>query len=172
MSEENNILNELREMQSPLADIPRQMPYAVPDEYFSAAQEQILMIPLEEILPGKSPAPYAVPRGYFEGLPQAMLTVAKKSAPVTKTYRAHWRVQWLQAAMLAIMISTGGYIMFGSGKHNMADHMLSSVPAGDIREYIDHRYGGEIIPVNDAHLSELKVEKKEIVSYLDETGWD
>ena len=172
MSEENNILNELREMGSPLADMPRRMPYAVPDNYFEGAEERILAV--AGGLPGvKAELPYGVPQGYFEVLPEKMLAASKQADKGTRTVTFVPRMQWATAAVLVLMISLGGYITFRGQVMSEPEHLLSSVPASEIRAYVENRY--EITEMHgsaDSKLSGLQLNKREIESYLNDNGWE
>ena len=71
MKQPNDILNELREMNSPLADMSREMPYCLPIDYFEQLGNIVLeVINIEEPeapVFGKE-MPFSVPQGYFEEL--------------------------------------------------------------------------------------------------------
>lgn len=77
MSTTNDILNELRGLNSPLADMSRATPYALPKGYFEDLTGYTQSIPAVDqdfTTPGWSrKMPYAVPQGYFAGLPQRLL---------------------------------------------------------------------------------------------------
>ncbi len=78
MKKENDILAELREWGSPLADMSRAMPFEVPVDYFvSRIQDEPLYA--KESLKGldTKDMPYGLPAGYFEALPQQILDIAK-----------------------------------------------------------------------------------------------
>lgn len=86
MSTRNDIRNELREWDSPLADMSRAMPYAVPQGYFAGlpgyTDESI-----KAAFAGAGTAPdwgrvtpYLVPAGYFETLPQTILQKVSEPA--------------------------------------------------------------------------------------------
>lgn len=172
MSEENNILSELREMGSPLADVPRRMPYAVPDNYFEQAEANIVdrvTAPLKE----KGELPYSVPTGYFAALPEKVLAASKQADRETRRVAFVPRMQWATAAMLALVISLGGYITFSVQAVNEPERMLASVPANEIQAYVENRYGmGEASAAGDTRLKELPLNKQEIVAYLNDNGWE
>jgi len=71
MNKGNDILQELQSMNSILADIPRIMPYAVPDDYFNRfitsihEQIQIEQTP-DPVTVWSKINPYIAPDGYFE----------------------------------------------------------------------------------------------------------
>jgi hypothetical protein len=87
MKQPNDIIKELKEMGSPLADMPRIMPYSVPEGYFSSLDSQIksLMAALDNepffAIDAKE-MPYDIPAGYFDTLPEKMLFGALESDQV------------------------------------------------------------------------------------------
>ena len=165
MSDNNNIINELEEMGSKLATIPRRMPYSVPDGYFSAE------ITIPNGLPARAETPYSVPGGYFDELPQKMLAAAKATEPAPRTIAFAPRLQWLQAAALALFITAGGFIMF-RGSSTPEERLLASVSKADIKEYIEYADRDAEPVMNAEVIKTLPVDNKEIVAYLDETGWE
>ena len=108
MNAHNNIVSELEALQSPLAHMPRTMPYAVPEGYFamleagiragiSAGEDYRLAIESKAM-------PHHVPEGYFEGLPAAIATAAqiahgKQTAPAYTVPEGYF--EGFPAAMLA-----------------------------------------------------------------------
>lgn len=74
MKTANEIIEELKGLNSPMADMPRLMPYQVPAGYFSKLDEYIVggvkatELP-EYTLPYTKAMPYEVPIGYFDTLP-------------------------------------------------------------------------------------------------------
>ena len=88
MAQSNNILQELKELKSSLADITSKNIYSIPDGYFEGLASQVLnrikaieaTNPSEE-LDHLSPAlndtsrqmPYSVPLGYFQGLEEKLM---------------------------------------------------------------------------------------------------
>ena len=70
MNEPNDIVKELKELQSPLADMPRSMPYTVPKGYFALLEESVMAgVAAKEdyaIVIQNKAMPYEVPQGYFE----------------------------------------------------------------------------------------------------------
>jgi hypothetical protein len=172
MSEENNILSELQAMGSPLAEMPRELPYRVPDNYFEEAGERMIHFvsaPLEV----KGALPYSVPAGYFDALPEKVLAASKQEAGTKKTASFVPRMQWAAAAALAIVISIGGYITFSGQAANEPERMLASVPASEIQAYVENRYGtGEMRGAGDTKLTTLQLNRQEIESYLNDNGWE
>ncbi len=177
MSEDYNIHDELKGMGSPLADISKNMPYSVPVDYFNAFRVNTTNENLDgELIIQHTDLPFPVPQIYFEELPMKVLAAAKsKEQLLNKNKRIIFapRLQWLTAAMLALIVSLGGYIMFSSGGNTNSEKMLSAVSRNDIHEYLQHRY--DVDPtaiIENQHVNELKVENKDIVAYLNDTGWE
>lgn len=77
MSRDKDILQELRDMQSPLADMPYSTPYVVPVGYFNDLENNL--IPTIQKLNQPDPTlnisksmPHHVPEGYFESFSQQL----------------------------------------------------------------------------------------------------
>lgn len=88
MTQKDNILQELKELNSSLSAVPPKEVYSVPAGYFEALAQTVLqrIKALETKDPGEElgqlssllsttpkQVPYTVPAGYFESLPQALL---------------------------------------------------------------------------------------------------
>jgi hypothetical protein len=73
-----DILQELKELNSPLADMPLQMPFAVPDGYFHALAgvlaEDVRLFEMDDPAMQDLPKvlPYTTPKAYFEGLAEQL----------------------------------------------------------------------------------------------------
>jgi len=78
MKKENDILAELREWGSPLADMSRAMPFEVPVAYFESKIEEIPFY-IEHVSSDidHKEMPYQLPAGYFDALQQQMLDIVK-----------------------------------------------------------------------------------------------
>lgn len=165
MSDSNEITNELQEMQSPLANMPRHMPYAVPAGYWenqATASTQ---------LSAHIPTPFSVPANYFADMTARVVTAAKAQDTPARKIPVSPRIQWLQAAALALIITAGSYIMF-SGKANEPEQMLAKVSKTEIQEYIDNTTTEPEVLIADESLAALQIDSKQITAYLDETGWE
>lgn len=212
MNKDNGILQELVEMGSPLAMLPRTMPYSVPEGYFTQLTNIITGEDIEwdenSFAPGGSKmmpyhvpggyfeqltanlvsaataegtalpkvAPFTIPAGYFDQLPAQLLNAAKatdtpKAAPVR--YNLFRSVQWAAAAIFIMFIGIGAYITFFNQKTDSAEVLLAAVPNTDIHDYIigDYRLDVDRIAGSDG-INNLQLDKKEIIEYLNETGWD
>ncbi len=76
MKQENEITQELNEMGSMLAGIPRVMPYPVPEGYFtgvSAATREQIMYEADPETIFCEQTPFTVPEGYFDSFPGKIL---------------------------------------------------------------------------------------------------
>ncbi len=77
MDNNNGILDELRGMGSPLAALPRTMPYRVPDGYFTMLPDELTKL-FEKSnglkINGTKGMPFNVPEDYFDMLPLAITT--------------------------------------------------------------------------------------------------
>lgn len=82
MKEQNDILNELRSLGSPLADMSRAMPFEVPEGYFNSFEMQLIAeLSLENgsgLLSLSKETPLPVPEGYFEELPGKILAMVQE----------------------------------------------------------------------------------------------
>jgi hypothetical protein len=78
MKKENDILAELREWGSPLADMSRAMPYEVPLGYFESNIKEISVYTVsDELITSSKKMSFAVPNGFFEAFPAQILEAAK-----------------------------------------------------------------------------------------------
>ena len=183
MKEVNEIIQELNEWGSPLAAMPRTMPYSVPDGYFDQlpgdiwggiADEQ-LMLEFDG-----TDMPLQAPEGYFDSLPLKMLQAAKAgdvreqetTAVPARQIKLRPYIRWAAAAVIAITVSIGGYLMYAP-QETTPERILSSIPKSELKEYVTRRYGLDpamIAPGKE--VNNLNVNNKDIVEYLDATGWD
>ena len=216
MNRENGISEELRNMGSPLAGLPRKMPYHVPAGYFDHLSSSLpgsvndsemaagwsktmpFWIPdgyfeklpdnlIAAITAGDSSArfvkelPYKTPTRYFEQLPAQVLAAAKtavKPAKTAKVIPLHGRgifrrVQWAAAAIFILFMSAGSYITFFSDRSSNSEKILASVPNNEIDDYLQRTYrldADRIVGNNE--ITNLQLDNKEIIQYLNETGWD
>lgn len=86
MKKDNDIREELKGWNSPLADMSRAMPYYVPQGYFAGLDNHIVegvkAAEMAEPMPlwGKQ-MPYNVPQGYFNALPEQLLAAVNNTDP-------------------------------------------------------------------------------------------
>ncbi|RYE23605.1 MAG: hypothetical protein EOP51_09985 [Sphingobacteriales bacterium] len=172
----------------------RTNPYQVPQGYFDALSDSVLSLVLEEkelsFLPKASII--AVPEGYFDTLPQRMLAAAKaEEKPATKVIplgNTLWKnLRWAAAAGLIAGIGFGGYRMM---RPNVATHVtatasveqrLAQMPDATINHYIQQNiddFDGDMIASvvvkneTKTPVTKDQLTNKEIIDYLDETGWE
>jgi hypothetical protein len=177
----NNAINgHLEALQAP--DIshawPKGMPYEVPAGYFESLPGNVIAV-VSALGPDETKEiPFAVPLNYFDDLPAKMLQAAKTSdtekqekvTPVKRTYALR-SVNWAAAAILLIIISMGGYILFQPQQPG-ADNILASIPSKEIHDYLQGTYRMDVDRVVNNDISNLQIDSREIIEYLNDTGWD
>jgi hypothetical protein len=158
------------------------LPYSVPQGYFEDLAGQVLAKTLsKDVMPGlPAGLPFTAPLGYFETLPQQLLQAAKQSEPAVKrtvkkiplggsyTIRS---VRWAAAAILILFVGLGGVYYFNQPASE-SEKILASVPRNEIQDYLQHTYRIDMERVDNNDISSLHVDSKEIIQYLNETGWD
>ena len=78
MENRQNIVQELQDISSLLADMPLVNLYAVPHGYFESLPDIVLdKIRIEALLADASAKTFTVPQGYFERLPASILSQIK-----------------------------------------------------------------------------------------------
>lgn len=163
MKPANGILDELRGLNSPLADLSRAMPYYVPEGYFMSFPDQLTIATLgNKQMPFDVPEGYfdaladnvktkmatdnvlVVPEGYFEQLPYTLLEKVKSSGTTkqkeTKIISVDiWRtVRWVAAASLFIALGIGSYTFINNIQTKSTEKELAALPAATINEYIQN----------------------------------
>lgn len=87
----NDIVKELQEMGSPLADMSREMPYKVPEGYFDTLSNNItsgLFEAATDTFTATKVMPFDVPQGYFDALPEQLLYAAKQQGTIADISQA------------------------------------------------------------------------------------
>lgn len=167
MKQPDGITDELRGMNSPLADMPKGMPFALHEGSFSSLPGQIRMLisgsremPFEapqgyfesfsEHLVAKLPRttvttnPSIVPEGYFEQFPDNLLEKIKAadSAETKETKVVAfpvWRnVRWAAAALVILSLGIGYLSFLNTTQTVSAENALATLPATTIHEYIQN----------------------------------
>jgi len=162
---------------------PKSMPYAAPDGYFNELTGALVAAAMDSGLTADVPKtiPFHTPAGYFETLPQQMLAAAKATDPVKKETRfiplrrrkMLRPIQWAAAAVLVVTIGMGGYEAYFNRQFNNPEQMLASVNNNDIQDYLQHTYRLDVSHITDNNeINNIPLDNKEIIQYLDETGWD
>lgn len=190
MKAHTDIQKELESMGSHLAGMSREMPYSVPEGYFDNLGENIAAAIKENTKEGlnlnaSKAMPYGeVPTGYFDQLPARMLEVAKSAqarqpqvmALTPKTQHKQVtlrRVNWAVAAVLLITIGMGAYTYLFRQGEAIPDKLISSVSNNELHEYLQNTCRIDVDRVvNSSSILDLHLESKDIINYLDETGWD
>ena len=160
------------------------LPYTLPDGYFEEFTSHIVSLAIAgdsiSVLPKDSPL--NVPDGYFESLPAKILLAAKatdkaikKEPKIIPLKRRTVRnpIRWAAAAVMLMCIGLGSYETFYNRQLPNHEKMLASVSNSDIQDYLQHTYRldvDRIVSNND--IGNLQVDPKDIVEYLNETGWD
>jgi hypothetical protein len=174
------IKQELNEAGSSLAGKQIPMPYALPDGYFSRFEKNLRSEITEDdttaavhALAGKT-LPYHVPGNYFDKLPKQLLE--KNEAGKQKGIRITFpQLRWAAAAIVLIAVSVGTYNLYMPSADTIKPGkvMLASVNNNDIQEYLANAAGTNVKLNNDDGYPEIiEIDTKDIISYLDQTGWD
>lgn len=208
MNNESAILQELKVLNSGLADVSRSLPYNLPEGYFANFQQKITALVTDNgdagsALTGINKAmPFDVPQNYFGQLPQSIMTQiagqtkatplevpenyftsfparALQAAKAVETHEnriipASWfvfkHIRLAAAAVLLICIGLGAYTtVFNTDYRSSHEILLSSVAKTEIEAYLDASEKGE---PEDIGVANLPFDRKDIVVYLNETGWE
>lgn len=183
MTSEQDILSELRSMNSPLAGFSRNMPFDVPVGYFDNLPAQALQMANKEILPAGTTMPHIVHPGYFDTLPEQLLATIRQQEQNKKTEKpvrriSLWRnVRWAAAAILILAIGAGSYRVF-TPQTTAVEQQLQSISDEAIMSYVeDNIYAFETetiinyVNTADMNAASMQINKNDIENYLQETGW-
>lgn len=177
MSTSKDILSELQQMGSPLADLPRNMPYKVPDRYFENLPYAILDHQKDNIRLKHEP-PYSVPQGYFEELPEVLLKNIKDTA--VKPRKIALYTQWAAAAVLMLIVTIGGYNFLNySSANSSIDTQLAQLSESTLNEYIENNISDfDTETIQNSYASNKDIEtlideinENDIINYLNDAGW-
>ncbi len=180
MEQKSEILEELKQWQSPLADMPRNMPFVVPENYFSTLSANITASIHAENTPIRwnDRIPYTLPDNYFNTLPQDILAKARQAENIPTKKKTIALPLFVKAAAAVLIMALGiaGYQYFNT-QPTITDSQLTDVPAEDISDYLQQT-GDEVATDLLAYdetaidVSSLEdIDSEEIVDYLDEEGW-
>ena len=109
--------DELKELSPALAAIKKEMPYSVPENYFSKLHSEIPILIRDEEIPAllanhDKTMPYEVPAGYFTDLSNSVLAkITRPTAKVISIKRNNW-MKMAVAAMVAGIIAISGILYF------------------------------------------------------------
>ncbi len=174
MKEEIN--DELNILNSSLAGSKVGMPYNAPEGYFSELAEKALQTNEangSNSLPTPTAMPYQVPPLYFDGLAKQVI---EKAAPQKKKaiLLSFTTIRWAAAAMLLVMVGTA--VIVSLNRQNTGVYNVNSgvvVADRDIEAYFADNTRPEVALLPEiTYLTATDVQAKEIIYYLDQTGWD
>ena len=198
MKQVNDITEELNSMGSQLAGMSRAMPYTLPGGYFEQFANNTTRLindinTADDALVWGKTMPFEVPQGYFEtaatdmalmamgegiatALPKALpakMLHAAKATEIPKQQKLSFRnIRWAAAAMVILSIGFGAY-QFSNEQQNAPDNILASVSNNDIHDYLQQSYRLDVDRImSNTDINSMQVDNKEIVQYLNETGWD
>jgi len=183
MKQDNDLHDELKGMGSKLGELPQAMPYQVPEGYFDnpgiGIREIMQDDAASQLFAGtKMPATSDVPVNYFDRFPDQMLKAARKSEaqyiPNKRRLIPITIVKWAAAAAIVIATGAGAYNILSRGKDTGTEQILAAVPDNDVHDYLQNTYTADVdrIMNNNSLVSNMQLENKDIINYLDETGWD
>lgn len=160
------VKTELEQMGSTLAGMPKGMPYALPEGYFAAMDERMMNVATGTLIP-QAELPYEVPVGYFETLPD-VITMKATKATNRGTLQLGW-IRMVAAAVVLVMVGMGAWMVLERNT-TTPDRLLARVDEREIREYL--AVPDAVSGNAEAYVQQAKVEPDDIVTYLDETGWE
>ena len=184
MERKKDIQDELSSMGSSLAGMRHTDPRTVPEGYFRQLEADVLALVKEDSQIAKASRNIAMPQadlpeGYFAQVPDTMLQVMKNSEvdaqPAKKASRIYLRpIKWAAAAAVVIAVGVGAY-QYKNRDTDPGDYkLLAAVPNNELRDYLQNSYNVDVdrVVLNNSTLINMKLDSKDIISYLDETGWD
>ncbi len=155
------------------------MPFEVPAGYFDTLPGDILA---HARMAGQSKEmPFGLPDGYFDALPGKVLDATRKDdKPKTRIIplggsTLFRQLRWVAAAVVIMGISIGSYRTLFTSTHEpeSADQILAAIPSNELKDYVQGTYRIDVDQIeNSTDVTALQLDNKEIVEYLNETGWD
>jgi hypothetical protein len=160
MESVNDIREELRGLNSLLADMPRTMPYEIPQGYFESFEGSVGLMKAGRQMPYVVPQGYfeelttvmlfevnkpeqktfGVPVGYFEALPAELLVRAKESDTKPKTISIGViigkNVRWAAAAVLLLGVGIGVYKNYLYQPQFNVQQELAALSQDEIHDYV------------------------------------
>lgn len=177
MKQGDKIVSELKNMGSTLGNIPKRMPYEIPENYFQEFQQKLndeLTDQNAVINSFSKEMPYESPQGYFENFPKNIInTIQKENRPQTTVIHFWTKFRLAAAAVLLIACGIAGfkYLQY----QNSIEHKFAKIPATEIKEYAQQKMLDIPNVENIANTSKQlpnELTKDEIKEYLNETGWE
>jgi|ERR1043165_31305 hypothetical protein len=180
MEKNSEILDELIDLQSPLADMSRHMLFAVPDGYFNNLTDSIIdeIQTSDKTASWKEQNPFAIPGQYFEQLPGNILARVKQEGN-TVVKQKNIMLPVLRWAAAAVVILGIGFLTYTNIAHKPMDteKALSKIPDELIKDYLQQNIDdidADLLVGSTANIDARidALEDEDIINYLDETGWD
>lgn len=189
MKRNQDIQTELQEMNSPLAQTSRSMPYHVPDRYFELLHERIknTVIADSDVLDinalKDTVSTMEVPEGYFDTLPDKVLVAAKQQPTKTIELRSSnksWApLRWLAAAIIVLGVVFSITQFSSDSKEIDVYAELSKIPTDSIENYL-------AMQIDDVDVESLEnswnsgtstgvntgLTESELEQYLQEADWN
>jgi hypothetical protein len=172
MEKNNEILNELKELNSSLVDISREMPYSLPENYHNEFCGNLSgLIKLENL---NDKMPFEVPSDYFDDFPSEMIAlIQKEEKKPGRIINVGWFGKNIRIAAAAIILLFAGAGIFQvTIQQNSIESQLSRLPEDAVSEYLQSTEGLELYTKqNNLGSAASQLSEDEIINYLDETGW-
>lgn len=172
MDQQNEILKELKELESPLAGLTRDMPYTVPEGYLAGLPEA-----LSRSAAARHTSPFVVPEGYFGALPGRLLqaaTAAEQPKARSIAFGPGWRrsaLQWAAAAMLVLAAGAGAYRFVQPAPiapETAINRQLAGLESDSIEVYLDQQVDELDAESLEAALASAQTEMPLTIEDLDE----
>lgn len=174
MREEIN--DELNILNSSLAGSKVGMPYNIPEGYFAGLADKVLQANEADgsnSLPKPTAMPYMVPPLYFDGLANQVIekAVPQKKKGVLLSFST---IRWAAAAMLLVMVGAAVTVSMNRQSNGIYNaESIIVVADRDIEVFFADNIRPDAAMVPDiSYLSHTDMQAKDIIFYLDETGWD
>ncbi len=164
-------------MRSGLSSLSKSMPFSMPDGYFGSLASDIgSLVALEsrqqfDDLPSPTTM-LQVPDGYFDQLPNRVMQNVEGKKKQGLVLSFHW-IRLAAAAVVIIAVGLGLYRVSNSDSSDMEQNVIASVDSQDISAYL--QYASAPYKYNNGNeniLDDVDLQSGDIVSYLDETGWE
>lgn len=176
MTKGNDIQVELKEMNSTLAQLPKEIPFDVPNNYFNDITNNIVeMVLANDFIEQQSANPYTVPEQYFSAFPQKINQKIKEETTVTPTlFSLYPLLKPMQVAAAILIIIIGGFSFLHVPKNSISfQQQLKNIPDEVVREYVAQNDDENLynnFSVNSTY-SFNKLSEEEISQFLEEQGW-
>lgn len=183
----------LRAVENGLLPQAVSMPFSVPENYFEKNPDIIMNRIEADMLAGLPKAnPFAMPEHYFDTLSANVMAAIQnetENAPIEyKPIRSRkinfWgSIRWAAAAMLISSIGIGSYKMIYPSRPSterrisrISTDTIGAFVQANLDEFDADMLENDVVAVKAAHQDEYhsqinRIDKNEIIQYLNETGW-